>query len=692
MLSTAPRGRLAAVLAVAGWTALIGYGLGGPAGLGLLAFSVLLPIVWRQDAVKAAVARAPTPSRVADRPPPAFPTATRVPRGVRPYVPGDLWRDVHWAATARTGRTWVKEHDLFPEDPPSPPAPPHPLPERADRPPSPLWDSLLNLIWFALLAWPFLAVHAAGLALWAVLIAAMVLGAWAFTQARTWDRMAWLWVLGSLLLVLAHARVTDVPAAAFVALGALRLLHVLAPASHRPFARNLAVALLLLIPLVPAVAGAPTLAWHPPGTGTLARIGGALLAWHPAADGLSTAPIAGKALPPPPVPGDAGLRVPATITVGHLPAKADVPVLRISGAPRAAYWKLASYNAFDGRRWSDPTDVLAAANPGGSLPPPAVTGFPTSKWRVSVRLLNGLSPDAALPYVGDPRSVALGSDPATYVLTAAVPRLDAAALVSAQPRAVPAALHLDLQLPPGLPLAVAKLARTITRGQTGPWRQALAIAAYLRSHEAYVLRREPPAPDAVGTFLFRTHRGYCDQFSTALAIMLRTLGVPTRWVVGYGPGHYDPGSHTANIRSTDAHSWTEVYLAGHGWVPLDPTPAAVSPAADLAAASVHVPASVAHRAAWLLAALLVSLVVAAMLASQRRSPLQRLWRDLRKARRHWPQIEPPRTPREALRGLPAEAVRALTPAVGLLERAWYGGERPAPSDVLAAHRALRQAR
>ena len=83
-----------------------------------------------------------------------------------------------------------------------------------------------------------------------------------------------------------------------------------------------------------------------------------------------------------------------------------------------------------------------------------------------------------------------------------------------------------------------------------------------------------PALDA---FLFEDKIGYCQQFSGAMALMLRLQGIPARVAAGFSPGSYNRDSGEYRVRDLDAHSWVEVWFNGIGWVPFDPTPAA-SPA------------------------------------------------------------------------------------------------------------------
>jgi len=91
-----------------------------------------------------------------------------------------------------------------------------------------------------------------------------------------------------------------------------------------------------------------------------------------------------------------------------------------------------------------------------------------------------------------------------------------------------------------------------------------------------VPERARPLPD----FLFRDKRGYCQQFSGAMALMLRMVGIPSRVVSGFAPGLPDPETGSYIVRDTDAHSWVEVYFPDVGWVTVDPTPSAAPARAE----------------------------------------------------------------------------------------------------------------
>ena len=100
-----------------------------------------------------------------------------------------------------------------------------------------------------------------------------------------------------------------------------------------------------------------------------------------------------------------------------------------------------------------------------------------------------------------------------------------------------------------------------------------AIETHLRQEYRYDLDSPSgAAKNPLDDFLFESKRGHCEFYSTAMAVMLRTLGVPTRNVTGFIGGTYNRFGRYYAVRQGDAHSWVEVYVDGRGWMRFDPTP------------------------------------------------------------------------------------------------------------------------
>jgi Transglutaminase-like superfamily/Domain of unknown function (DUF4129) len=78
--------------------------------------------------------------------------------------------------------------------------------------------------------------------------------------------------------------------------------------------------------------------------------------------------------------------------------------------------------------------------------------------------------------------------------------------------------------------------------------------------------------DPLSYFLFDSKQGYCEFFASAMGDMLRSLGIPTRLVNGFGPGQYDSATQSWVVRGEDAHTWVEAYFPSYGWNTFEPTP------------------------------------------------------------------------------------------------------------------------
>ena len=130
-----------------------------------------------------------------------------------------------------------------------------------------------------------------------------------------------------------------------------------------------------------------------------------------------------------------------------------------------------------------------------------------------------------------------------------------------------------LTLPPSVPERVKELAVSLTAGLTNPYDKAVAIEEYLRGL-TYTNDPEPIAydVDAADSFLFETQKGHSDHFTSAMAVMARSLGIPSRLALGYGPGEDDPEQRAFVVRDRDSHTWPEVYFPGAGWIEFEPSP------------------------------------------------------------------------------------------------------------------------
>lgn len=129
-----------------------------------------------------------------------------------------------------------------------------------------------------------------------------------------------------------------------------------------------------------------------------------------------------------------------------------------------------------------------------------------------------------------------------------------------------------LGFPSQLDSRIPALAERITQNATSTYGQAKAIETYLRNNLAYTLELPGEEADPLANFLFVRKKGHCEYFASSMAIMLRTIGIPSRVINGFRGGEYNDLNGTYIVRGRDAHSWVEAYFPEYGWVTFDPTP------------------------------------------------------------------------------------------------------------------------
>ena len=150
--------------------------------------------------------------------------------------------------------------------------------------------------------------------------------------------------------------------------------------------------------------------------------------------------------------------------------------------------------------------------------------------------------------------------------------------VPADLEGLPSEFDRYLQLPETLPTRVSDLAASITTNSDSLYDKAKAIERYF-SLNSFSYNQDLAAipkddTDYVDQFLFDTKIGYCDNFSTSMVVLLRSEGIPARWVKGFAPGEIverDNGIPVYEVTNNNAHSWVEAYFPGVGWMTFEPT-------------------------------------------------------------------------------------------------------------------------
>ncbi len=250
-------------------------------------------------------------------------------------------------------------------------------------------------------------------------------------------------------------------------------------------------------------------------------------------------------------------------------AQMDDPPRPLAAPP---YWRGVVMEVTDGRRWSlAPTpQSYTAERRGGAArityfvephgerelfileqPLMVVANFrtlprsPSRVWRLSAPLLKPIR------YQGFSRPSDRRSDP----------------LLESERR-------LNLSLPADFSPRIAALSARLAGGETDPAVAAGKLTAFFASGFVYSLDVPRSDGDPLEAFLFSHLTGYCEYFASALALMLRSAGIPARLVGGYLGGEYNPAGGYYLVRQSAAHTWVEAWLPGSGWTRLDPTPAA----------------------------------------------------------------------------------------------------------------------
>lgn len=266
-------------------------------------------------------------------------------------------------------------------------------------------------------------------------------------------------------------------------------------------------------------------------------------------------------------------------------------------ASQAALWRAEVFDTYDGTTWTigdRETQTLPAGEAPGSfrLPPTQVgEGFATLD---TIRLTQTFYVDTPQPNVlfaaatpssvyfpasglrvdryGSVRTPILLDAGLVYSVISDVPVADPW-LLQQGGQVMPRGMERYLQLPAELPDRVAALAARVTAGSRSEYDRVLGVQGWIQQQTRYNLDvpADPAGVDAVDEFLFVTREGFCEQIASSMAVMLRTLGIPTRLVTGYGPGTRNPFTGYFEVKQSDAHAWLEVYYPDAGWVQYDPT-------------------------------------------------------------------------------------------------------------------------
>ncbi|GAA2222455.1 DUF3488 and transglutaminase-like domain-containing protein [Herbiconiux moechotypicola] len=291
-----------------------------------------------------------------------------------------------------------------------------------------------------------------------------------------------------------------------------------------------------------------------------------------------------------------------TIQLGRDLRRSD-PVLSLTystTSEEGLYLRMVTLADFSGGTWEPEQPYSGRGYDGGEFgtPPGLATDVPVTETETSVSIAALRSDWLPLPYptsrvdgleggwllapstftVSDLRGDTRG---ANYEVTAldVEPTADQLAQAGAT---VPDAVRASLELPTDLDPVIAGTAASVTAGAATPYDRAVALQEYFRSDQFEYSLTAPvdggfdgDNVEAIVAFL-QAKSGYCVHYAASMAVMARTLGIPSRIAVGYAPGRTadstTEGRAVYEVYTDQLHSWPELYFEGVGWLPFEPTP------------------------------------------------------------------------------------------------------------------------
>jgi transglutaminase-like putative cysteine protease len=275
-------------------------------------------------------------------------------------------------------------------------------------------------------------------------------------------------------------------------------------------------------------------------------------------------------------------------------------------APQAAFWRVAVYDAWDGRRWTSTEDRGQFPDADGVFgPDPADPALRPDEPGVDLEQTFELQarasrvlPAAATPIAVDASDAvraarlsdgtlvaadSVAERGTTYSVVSRLPSPGADSIVELGTLPVPDEVA---EVNAESPVTTDRVRALAT--ELGAQADALALAAgrprssmdvvdaiqrWLSANVTYSLDATPvpPGDDVVDYFLFESEQGWCEQVASAFTVLARLNGVSARVATGFVPGERDPLNGRFTVRERDAHAWSEIYLPNVGWAPFDPT-------------------------------------------------------------------------------------------------------------------------
>ncbi len=256
--------------------------------------------------------------------------------------------------------------------------------------------------------------------------------------------------------------------------------------------------------------------------------------------------------------------------------------IRVEGLPErfVPYWRGRVFDQYNGRGWTTGPIRQVAEKPLAPNVPldnfivqDVTDAHPERRTMYGVPDIVAASHTAAREETASGESVGWTGRPTeqSYTVLSRPPNVSASEI--SEIRRQQEAMANYRTVPESVPESVLSLAQQLTADASSQAERALAIETYLRSLDySYEVQPLQPGRDAVEQFLFSMRAGYCTYYASSMAIMARSVGIPSRVAVGYASGEYDRNRGVWIVREGDAHAWPELYLDGQGWTRWEPTP------------------------------------------------------------------------------------------------------------------------
>jgi protein-glutamine gamma-glutamyltransferase len=256
-------------------------------------------------------------------------------------------------------------------------------------------------------------------------------------------------------------------------------------------------------------------------------------------------------------------------------------------------WRGVTLNLFNGTTWSNPHEQRFVRRLGGRFILASQHSQPFAPAIIHYRVL--MEPVASSVFFLAPTPLTLEGnyqvvsmdggggvfdpDPEhpvnTYAARSDIGQPSPAQLRAASQDYPPDVLLNGLQTPSSLDPRISRLAEQITASAGNNYDKAVALERYLRTNFKYTLQLPRTLNrDPLAAFLFERKQGHCEYFASAMAVMLRSVGIPSRVVNGFRTGEFNDLTSQYLVRASNAHSWVEAFFPGYGWISFDPTPAA----------------------------------------------------------------------------------------------------------------------